>query len=48
MPPLFVCWLYQRQPPAKPGVMTWYGRQDLNLHGCPLEPKGAVTTGKES
>ena len=21
----------------------WYGQQDLNLHGCPLEPKGDVT-----
>ena len=21
----------------------WYGRQDLNLHGCPLEPKSNVS-----
>ena len=23
--------------------LIWYGRQDLNLHGNPLEPKGDVT-----
>ena len=24
-------------------VCLWYGRQDLNLHGCPLEPKSNVS-----
>ena len=24
-------------------VLFWYGRQDLNLHGCPLEPKSNVS-----
>ena len=23
--------------------LVWYGRQDLNLHGCPLEPKSNVS-----
>ena len=24
-------------------MLFWYGRQDLNLHGCPLEPKSNVS-----
>ena len=32
-----------RKRRRKPPLSCWYGRQDLNLHGYPLEPKSNVS-----
>ena len=35
--------LAQQKREAEASLFCWYGRQDLNLHGYPLEPKSNVS-----